>query len=72
MGPRGIKTATEASFSDDMAKSLDVQARFVLPAIIGVIAYSVVAAAPLYWVTSNSFMILQEYIAGRRFGTEKT
>lgn len=67
MGPRGIKTATEASFSDDMAKSLDVQARFVLPAIIGVIGYTVVAAAPLYWATSNTFMIIQEYIAGRRF-----
>ena len=71
MGPRGVKTATEASFSDDMAKSLDVQARFVLPAIIGVVAYFAVAAAPLYWVTSNSFMILQEYLAGRRFGPEK-
>ena len=71
MGPRGVKTATEASFSDDMAKSMDVQARFVLPAVIGVIAYSVVAAAPLYWVTSNSFMILQEYLAGRRFRPER-
>ncbi len=68
MGPRGVKTATEASFSEDMAKSMDVQARFVLPAVIAVIAYSVVAAAPLYWVTSNTFMILQEYAAGRRFG----
>ena len=67
MGPRGVKTATEASFSDDMAKSMDVQARYVLPAVIGVISFSVVAAAPLYWVTSNSFMILQEYVAGRRF-----
>jgi len=72
MGPRGVKTATEASFSDDMAKSMDVQARFVLPAVIGVIAYTVVAAAPLYWVTSNSFMILQEYLAGRRFKPEKS
>jgi YidC/Oxa1 family membrane protein insertase len=71
MGPRGVKTATEASFSDDMAKSLDVQARFVLPAVIGVIAYVAVAAAPLYWVTSNTFMIAQEYLAGRRFGPEK-
>jgi YidC/Oxa1 family membrane protein insertase len=72
MGPRGVKTATEASFSDDMAKSMDVQARYVLPAVIGVIAYTVVAAAPLYWVTSNSFMILQEYLAGRRFGPDKS
>ena len=67
MGPRGVKTATEASFSNDMAKSLDVQARFVLPAIIGVIGFTVVAAAPLYLATSNAFMILQEYVAGRRF-----
>jgi YidC/Oxa1 family membrane protein insertase len=72
MGPRGVKTATEASFSDDMAKSMDVQARYVLPAVIGVIAFTVVAAAPLYWVTSNSFMILQEYLAGRRFKPEKS
>ena len=71
MGPRGVKTATEASFSDDMAKSLDVQARYVLPAVIGVIAFMVGAAAPLYWVTSNSFMILQEYLAGRRFTGDK-
>ena len=45
--------------------------RVVLPAVIGVIAYTVVAAAPLYWVTSNSFMILQEYLAGRRFKPQK-
>lgn len=71
MGPRGVKTATEASLSDDMARSLDIQARYVLPAIIGVISYSVVAAAPLYWVTSNTFMIAQEYAAGRRFSVKK-
>lgn len=70
MGPRGVKTATEASFSDDMAKSMDIQARYVLPAVIGGISYMVVAAAPLYWVTSNTFMILQEYAAGRRFKGE--
>mgnify|MGYP003348738783 CR=1 FL=1 len=68
LGPKKEHTIeSESSFSSDMAKSLDTQARYVLPAIIGVVAYSVVAAAPLYWVTSNSFMILQEYLAGRRF-----
>ena len=67
MGPRGEKTATEASFSGDMAKSFDLQARFMLPAIVGVIAYSIAAAAPLYWITSNLFMIGQELLAGRRF-----
>jgi YidC/Oxa1 family membrane protein insertase len=64
MGPRGVKTATEASFSDDMAKSLDVQARFVLPGIIGVSGYFFVAAVPLYLITSNTVMIIQELLAG--------
>ena len=67
MGPRGEKTATEASFSNDMAKSMDFQARFVLPAIIGVISFTLASAAPLYWVTGNLFMIMQEYLSGRRF-----
>lgn len=57
----------ESSFSGDMARTFDTQARYILPVIIGIFAYSVVAAAPLYWVTSNIFMIVQEYAGGRRF-----
>ena len=69
MGPRGQQTATEATLSSDMARSFDVQARYVFPLLIGVIAYSVAAAAPLYYITSNLFMIAQEYMTGRRFGS---
>lgn len=67
MGARVGKTAIEESMSNDMARSFDLQARYVLPVIIGFVAYSVAAAAPLYYVTSNIFMIGQEYLAGRRF-----
>ena len=67
MGPRPGKTAVEETLSSDMARSFDLQARYVLPLIIGFVAYSVPAAAPLYYVTSNLFMIVQEYLAGRRF-----
>ncbi len=70
MGPREKvpeSTPVEASLSGDMARSFDLQARYVLPAMIGVIGYTVAAAAPLYWVTSNVFMIGQELLAGRRF-----
>lgn len=67
MGPSGTLTQTEASFSDEMAKSFDVQARYVLPVVIGTVSYFVAAAAPLYWVTSNLFMIGQEFFVGRRF-----
>lgn len=70
MGPRekgAESTPVEASLSKDMAKSFDLQARYVLPLMIGVIGYTVSAAAPLYWATSNTFMIFQELSAGRRF-----
>ena len=56
-----------ASFSTDMARSFDLQMRYILPVMIAVISYYVVAAAPLYWATSNLFMIGQEYLGGRRF-----
>ncbi len=68
MGPKQEHLA-ESTLSGDMAKSFDLQARYVLPAMIAVISFTVVAAAPLYWVTSNTFMILQEYIGGRRFSS---
>ncbi|MCR4325183.1 MAG: YidC/Oxa1 family membrane protein insertase [Patescibacteria group bacterium] len=70
MGPREAKpksTPVEATFSGDMARSFDLQARYVFPVLFGVISYFVASAAPLYWVTSNTFMIAQEYFAGRRF-----
>ena len=70
MGPRGSATpveAVEASFSTDMAKSFDLQARYMLPVIVGVIGFTIVAAAPLYWITGNIFMVGQELLAGRRF-----
>lgn len=66
MGARQ-KTPATGSFSGDMARSFDVQARYVLPLFIGVIAYTVPSAAALYWVTSNTSMIAQELLMGRRF-----
>ena len=74
MGPRGSQTpveAVESSFSTDMAKSLDLQARYVLPLMVGVIGFTIAAAAPLYWVTGNIVMIIQELLAGRRFNPKK-
>lgn len=74
MGPRGSQTpveAVEASFSKDMAKSFDLQARYLLPLMVGVIGYTIVAAAPLYWIASNLSMIVQELLAGRRFHPKK-
>ena len=67
MGPRDATTPIEATFSSDMARSFDIQMRYVFPLIFGAVSYFVVAAAPLYWLTSNIFMIGQEFATGRRF-----
>src|SRR3989344_827661 len=67
MGPRkpAVKEGSP-SFSGDMARSFDLQARYVLPLIFTGIAYTLAAALPLYWTSSNLFMILQEIAMGRR------
>ncbi len=70
MGPRQKAldaTPVEASLSGDFAKSFDLQARYVFPLMFGGFSYFVASAVPLYWLTSNLFMIGQEYIAGRRW-----
>ncbi len=70
MGPRK-HVEGPATFSSDLARSMDIQMRYVLPVMIAGIAYTVSAAVPLYWFASNSFMIAQELMMGRRFNGEK-
>jgi len=67
MGPTETSSPVEASLSGDMARSFEIQARYVLPVIVGAIGFSLAAAAPLYWTVGNTFMIIQEYLSGRRF-----
>lgn len=68
MGPREKqKPAAPGSFSADLARSFDLQARYVLPVTFVALSYVIPNAAMLYLVTSNMFMVLQELGAGRRF-----
>ncbi len=67
MGKRQDDSPVEASLSKDMARSFDLQARYMMPLMFGVIAYILPAAAPLYYLTANAFMIGQELVSGRRF-----
>lgn len=54
------KKLGENSFKDDLAKSMSVQMKYILPIIIFFIARGLPAVVALYWTTSNLFAIGQE------------
>lgn len=53
-------TPNQPSFKDDLAKSMSVQMKYILPVIIFFIARGLPAVVALYWTTSNLFTIGQE------------
>lgn len=60
-----------ASFQEDFTRSMQMQMKFVLPVIVGVVAYIASAAVALYWITSNIFAIGQELHVKRLMEREK-
>ncbi len=57
-------------FKEDLARSFNIQMRYVLPVIVAVVAYVISAAVALYWLTSNIFTIGQELLVRRRYVAE--
>lgn len=63
--PLPVAPGEKATFQEDFAKSMQVQMRYILPAMIGFIAYSTSGAVALYWTTSNILSIAQELLMRR-------
>jgi len=63
--PKERKDGKGPSFKEDLAKSMNVQMRYVFPVVVLFIAYSISGAIALYWTTSNLFMIGQELVIRR-------
>lgn len=57
----------KVSMKDDFARTLNLQMRYFLPVLVGVIAYNISGAVSLYWITSNLFAIGQELYVRRAF-----
>lgn len=51
-----------ASMKEDLARSFQLQMKYVMPLVVFVIAYYISAAVALYWLTSNIFAIGQEFV----------
>jgi YidC/Oxa1 family membrane protein insertase len=60
--------STEKSFANDLAASMQMQMKYVFPAMIIVVAYTTSAAIALYLITSNLASIAQE-VYNKRHGT---
>ncbi len=54
------EAGTKATFKDDIARSMNVQMRYVLPVIVFVSSLGFTASMSLYWITSTVFTICQE------------
>lgn len=57
---------TGKSFKDDLARSMSLQARYILPVFIFLIALKFSAALPLYWTAANIFAIVHEVIVRKK------
>lgn len=56
------------SFKDNLAKSMNVQMRYVMPVFIFFIGLKLSSAIALYWTTMNVFAIVHETIVRRKAG----
>ena len=56
----------ERSFKNDLARSMNLQMRYMMPALITLISFGFPAALTLYWLTSNLFAIGHELIVKHR------
>jgi len=54
------------SFSDDFARNMQVQMKYVLPIMIFFISANIASALALYWITSNLFTIGQELVVRKQ------
>jgi YidC/Oxa1 family membrane protein insertase len=70
--PKPREKGATPSFKDDLARSMHIQMRFVMPVVLGFVSYYISGAVALYWITSNLFTIGQEVVTRRQFAKEKT
>lgn len=49
------------TFQEEMANSMQINIKYVLPVFITFVAYTFSAGVALYWITSNIFTIAQEW-----------
>jgi len=60
------------TFGENLARSMNIQMRYILPVFIAFVAYNVSAAIALYWTASNVVAIIQEILVRRKLKHSNT
>jgi len=60
--PKIKERKDNATLKEDLARSFQLQMKYVMPAFVFMVAYFISAAVALYWLTSNIFAIGQEFV----------
>ena len=55
------------SFGDNLARSMQVQMKFIFPVLVFFISFSISGVIALYWLTTNLFTIGQELLVMKKF-----
>lgn len=66
---KGQKEPTGDTFSDNLARSMQKQMKYVFPVIVFFISYQISGVIALYWLTTNLFSIGQELFIKRKLVT---
>lgn len=61
------KAVEKPTFKDDLARSMHMQMKYIMPVVIAFFAYTASAAIALYLITSSAFMIVQELYIRRTY-----
>lgn len=54
------------NFQEQLSDSMQMNVRYILPVFIAFIAWKISAAVALYWIVSNIFTIVQEWLIRRK------
>lgn len=69
--PEKAKSGTKSDMQQEFGRTMAIQARFILPIVMGVVGYASGAIA-LYFITSNTVMLLQEVLVRTTIKPRKT
>lgn len=69
--PPKPKTSNTPSFKDDLARSMNMQMRYIFPIVVFFISYNLAGIIALYWTTTNVFTIFQEYFVKKNMKLDR-